>query len=584
MKAMSSTYHLYKREGVWNYRRRVPTALIPVIGKKTVQLSLGTSNLKEAKKRRALEDLKTDAQFEAAEKKLKGAAKGSDGLAVPMTGTPLTEREAIQHVQEYVRQMDARSRRDLTEDPPGSGSERQEIEADIGYGLNILKSRDDPRADEWVYAAMKRMLAAAGHPVDEASLPLAELARRGLLELQQRKLARIGDDHGRPFFDHLFDPNVPPPVSFGELADQFLAVIEEEAEANQTSEKWVDKQRANVTLLREIIGNALPIQNVDYDACLKVRSVLSRLPANRSKIYKGLPISEAIAKAEKAGKPKLASVTQEIYLTTLQGILDLAWKKRLIGANPAQGMKPVKREVMEASAKRRPFAAEQLKQFFGGSFYQTCALHSPPFGHDKTGWRFWLPLMCLFMGMRPNEACQMSVADVKQTIKGTPYLDIIATTDEEDADLGAKAQKTVKTWSSTRKIPVHPELISIGFLEFVTIRRKAGPSVQLFGDLKPDGYGNHATYPLKRFREQYLRKAIKLEARQSFYSFRHNFRDALRRTDAPPDALQALGGWSQGKLVSDNYGDKSDPDYQIKHMQLVEFPGLDLGHLHWKPD
>lgn len=580
---MSSTYHLFKREGVWNYRRRVPTALIPLIGKKTIQFSLGTSDLKAAKKRRALEDLKTGALFDDAEKKLEGITKGSKGIGVLSPGPLLTEREAVQHVQEYVRHMDARSQRQLTEDPPGSGAERQAIEADIDYGLSILKNRDDPRADEWVYAAMKRILADAGHPGDEASLPhaaLAELARRGLLELQQRKLARIGDDHGHPFFDHLFDPHRPPPVSFGELADQFLAVIEEDAGANQTSEKWVDKQRANVTLLREIIGNAVTIQNVDYDACLKVRSVLSRLPANRSKIYKGLTVSEAIDRGEKAGKPKLSPGTQGIYLTTLEGILDLAWKKRLIGANPAQGMKPVKREVMEASAKRRPFAAEQLKQFFGGSFYQTCALHSPPFGHDKTGWRFWLPLMCLFMGMRPNEACQMSVADVKQTIKGTSYLDIVASMDEDDADLGTEPKKTVKTWSSKRKIPVHPELISIGFLKFVAIRRKTGPSAQLFGDLKPDGYGNHATYALKRFREQYLPKAIKLEARQSFYSFRHNFRDALRRIDAPPDALQALGAWSQGKLISDDYGDKSNPDYQIKYMRLVGFPGLNLTHLH----
>src|SRR6266404_4749828 len=114
MKAMSSTYHLFKREGVWNYRRRVPATLIPLIGKKTIQFSLGTSDLKEAKKRRALEDLKTAAQFEAAEKKHKGAANGgSDGLVIPAMGTPLTEREAVQHVQEYVRQMDAGSRRQL---------------------------------------------------------------------------------------------------------------------------------------------------------------------------------------------------------------------------------------------------------------------------------------------------------------------------------------------------------------------------------------------------------------------------------------------------------------------------------------
>src|SRR5258706_8140368 len=115
MKAMSPTYHLFKREGVWNYRRRVPTALIPSIGKKTIQFSLGTSDLKAAKKRRALEDLKTGALFDDAEKKLEGITKGSKGIGVLSPGPLLTEREAVQHVQEYVRQMDARSQRQLTE-------------------------------------------------------------------------------------------------------------------------------------------------------------------------------------------------------------------------------------------------------------------------------------------------------------------------------------------------------------------------------------------------------------------------------------------------------------------------------------
>ncbi len=66
----------------------------------------------------------------------------------------------------------------------------------------------------------------------------------------------------------------------------------------------------------------------------------------------------------------------------------------------------------------------------------------------------------------------------------------------------------------------------------------------------------------------FLPATITLKPRQTFYSFRHNFRDALRQIGAPPDALQALGGWSQGKLTSDSYGDKSDPDYQTKFMEL----------------
>jgi integrase len=127
-------------------------------------------------------------------------------------------------------------------------------------------------------------------------------------------------------------------------------------------------------------------------------------------------------------------------------------------------------------------------------------------------------------------------------------------------------------------------LFAIGFIDFVRARQNADTNAMLFGGLRPDTYGNFAKYPLKRFREQYLPKKMDLGARQSFYSLRHCFRDALRRIDAPPDVLQALGGWSQGKLVSDDYGDKCDPDYLVKYMNRVSVPGLNLEFLHVTPD
>jgi integrase len=89
-----------------------------------------------------------------------------------------------------------------------------------------------------------------------------------------------------------------------------------------------------------------------------------------------------------------------------------------------------------------------------------------------------------------------------------------------------------------------------------------------------------ASYALKRFRESYLPNAIKMEPRQSFYSFRHNWRDRLRMIDAQPATLQALGGWNQGKLTSDDYGTKSDPDFQLQYVKQIAFPGLDLSPLY----
>lgn len=580
MEAVSQSYHLNRRNGVWQYRRRVPLHLVQTFGKRFVQFSLGTTSLKEAMKRRSAEDLKWSLQFEAAEKAAQGMPQGSAVASVLASGQPLSEREVVQLVQRYVEDCDERARRELATDPPESDEHKAEIAANIEEEQGIVRSRSDPRADEIISRVGERILRKAG--IGDEHVPwaeFAELVRRALLELDQRKLARLNDDYRHAFFDQQFDPGRKAALSFAELCDQYAQTVEEEALANGISPKWIAKQRAILVLLREIIGDATPVRDVDYNACLRVRGLLGRIPANRIKLYKDLSLDEAIARGAAQNRPLLSPVTQEVYLGTLRSLLDLAAKKRLIAINPAEGMKPVKRDTVAAGARRRPFTLEQIRQFFQGEFYRKCAAHDPPYRHDREGWMFWLPLMCLFMGMRPNEACQMATEDVRRTPQGTWYLDVVASGDEEDDGNSGQRTKTVKTSSSRRRIPIHPELMKIGFLTYVEERRRER-SDRLFPSLKPDVYGNHASYPLKRFRETFLRQAITILPRQSFYSFRHNFRDALRRIDAPPDALQALGGWSQGRLTSDDYGDKSDPDYQIRYMKQVEFPGLDLSHLY----
>ena len=95
-------------------------------------------------------------------------------------------------------------------------------------------------------------------------------------------------------------------------------------------------------------------------------------------------------------------------------------------------------------------------------------------------------------------------------------------------------------------------------------------------------YDDPAAYPLKRFREVYL-KAIDLKPRQAAYSFRHTWRDAARRINASPDFLKAVGGWSDGKTTADIYGSKDQPDLYAKDMARIAFEGLDLSHLYLKP-
>lgn len=262
-------------------------------------------------------------------------------------------------------------------------------------------------------------------------------------------------------------------------------------------------------------------------------------------------------------------------------MLDLATKKRVISANPASGLRPLKRDEIAAADKRLPFTPQQLAGFFRSAFYTAAAASGPtPYRYDsKGGWRFWLPLLSLFTGLRPRELLQLHVEEVRHTPNGTTYLDVVVSEQDNEGPV----VRSLKNLTSRRRVPLHPVLIRIGFPSFVEERQTGSRDPRLFATLTPDKYGNPSWYPLKRFNETFLPKEMPDKGiRQTFYSFRHTFRDGLRAIGATPDVLLALG-WSQGsRVVSDNYGSRLDPDQLFEHIRSITFPGLDLSHLYDK--
>ncbi len=329
---MSQTTRLTRRNGIYHYRRRVPAELVSAIGRHEIHKSLGTASLAEAKKLRALEDLKWDARFHDA------SGTNPQPAIAQKTGEPLAGPDALRLVRQFVARIDQGAEQEALTNPPASEEERSEMRETIGIGLTILQDRDDPRADEWIDSTMLNISGSNGQSAT-VDIGFSEIVRRGLLELQRRKLARLEDNYASIASDEIFAPGRSTNTSFGQVASQFLKLTEEEAKINRTSQKWVHKQKANVALLTEIVGYGTSIRQVDYDECLRVRSVLARLPANRSKLYEGLTIEQSIAAAEADGKAGLSSTTQSVYLSTLQAILELALRKGLVPVNPTQGLR-----------------------------------------------------------------------------------------------------------------------------------------------------------------------------------------------------------------------------------------------------
>jgi integrase len=578
MKKVSRAKHLLPRNGIWYYHLRVPDDLRPILKKKVVKFSLRTESKKTATKLAELHDVEWSARFDEASRR---HASGKSS----MPRLPVAAILAEQAVRDYVARMDKRSSERLTLNPPSSSSELNDMVANIEYSLQILKNLDDPRADEFVLKAARKIVNDASLGFDNSSIPdpvLADKILRALIELDRRKLARLKHDNDRQFFDGLFDPKSRQTENFGDLCRHYLTIADEDAAINHRSPKTSDTRQAKVRMVQDIMGADTPVCDIDFDACLKFRSILAKVPTNWRKRYQGITLAAAIQKSEQSNHNTLSAVSQMQYFATFKEILNLAVNRALLPNNPAFKMLPIKKDNESQKDKRDPFSYEQLRIIFSSGVYVDADHKDNPFMEDKNGgWRFWLPLICLLSGMRPKEVCQLRLGDIVQAAGGTWYFDINDDKDEFGEKFKNIPPKTLKTKASRRKIPIHPHLIRMGILEYVQFRHNSD-EVLLF-TITPDKHGNQATYALRWLREYHFQTVLGRTPRQPVYSLRHNFRDALRRAEATPEILLALGAWEQGsRITSDNYGAGLGPDELAVHVAKIDYPDLNLTPLWMK--
>lgn len=107
----------------------------------------------------------------------------------------------------------------------------------------------------------------------------------------------------------------------------------------------------------------------------------------------------------------------------------------------------------------------------------------------------------------------------------------------------------VKTESSRRQVPLHPEVLAAGFPQYVALRKARGDE-WLFPALLPDKFGKRSGNWLKWW-GRYLRsvKGCNIQDRRVvFHSFRHTFKTLCR-------APSQEGGGSGGTLISEEVHD-----------------------------
>ena len=114
--------------------------------------------------------------------------------------------------------------------------------------------------------------------------------------------------------------------------------------------------------------------------------------------------------------------------------------------------------------------------------------------------------------------------------------------------------KSIKTKSGKRIIPLHPKLLNPGFLNYLN-QIKNQNQEKLFPQLKKmrsTGYG----ILISRWFGRYLKKLGIKQKDKNFHSFRHTVVNKLSTQQVYEPSIKELIGHSHGSLTMDVYGDQ----------------------------
>jgi integrase len=402
-------------------------------------------------------------------------------------------------------------------------------------------------------------------------------------------LRRLDRDHTPNAKDRFFSTEIRTATGDGQtvsvklIGDCFDEYVKEKRNEGRTP-KSMAKYHHTQSLIKDAFGLSTPIAKVSRDDCKRLRDALRTYPANASKYpkLKGKTVFEAADIAAQLGMNAIAIPTANSQLQKLSTFFRWACREQYIASNPAEGLS-VGVDPVRAEEKRLPFSVADLTSMFNAPLYTGCRNDEHGYAHPGNAvirrHRFWVPLVGLWTGMRLGEICQLKVADIRRI--DDVWTIAVATDSALDLRSDKDVEKHVvsrKSKAARRNIPIHEELIRIGFLEYVDARREANDAM-LFPAIKPDCQG-YLSGPFSKWFRNFLLKVGAKTPRTNFHSFRHTYRDAMRRAGVSRDVVLSIGGWAEPTTTADHYGGVLPISRVKEELGRISFEGLDLSHLY----
>jgi integrase len=334
----------------------------------------------------------------------------------------------------------------------------------------------------------------------------------------------------------------------------------------------VSEYKRAVEMFVQLHGN-LTVADIKRRHALEYRDAIRLVPSRRAGKLREAPLPEVAAwgKAHPEA-PKVSPGTVNKQLGALQAVGIWGHDNGLI-TDDVRWYDPFQRlRVEEDRSERGPFAIGELQKVFDAPLFTA---HEWPVGARGAA-GVWLPLLSLFTGARQSELAGLKVSNIRQDeASGAALIYIVS---------DRKTGRRLKNKSSERVVPVHQQLVKVGFLKFVVERRRESPDAWLF-PLISLASGRAGVKAWSKWWGGYLRTTVGIEdTSKVFHSFRHGVTDALRRGKVDFELREALVGHSQDSTVSGGYGaSEMLSRWGVKALQQavskISYPGLDLSRV-----
>lgn len=210
----------------------------------------------------------------------------------------------------------------------------------------------------------------------------------------------------------------------------------------------------------------------------------------------------------------LSSTTVKNKLTVASTLFGWARENKRIKENPAERIRLYAKK--DRTKKRQPYSTEEAKLILESARLESKAE------------RRWVPWLLAFSGARLGEVCDATARDIRKIGK-------IWCLDINEHNRG----REIKNAHSIRIVPLHPAIVSEGFLKYVEGLPAGGP---LFPGVPPDRFGQRAGNGTKRVSRWIRSLGLQDVRKDPNHAWRHYVTDQLRNAGVPKDMRDRIIG------------------------------------------